>query len=189
MGFEPELLERGVSVAASILNHGMQQRWGIGIYANGSVPNSDQPIRVAPGRSPVQLGRVLEALAAVTEFATGAIELMMYRESPSLPWAATIVLVTAVVTEEIVVALNRLSEAGRRVVLISLAREALPVELGDIPAYHIPASAPAFQAGYQNQSRTTTEAALHAIPTPEPVALEIEHLAPESFYHRPGIPK
>lgn len=172
MGFDPELLERGVSVAGSIANYGVQQGWGVGVYANGSVPNSDQPIRVQPGRSPEQLAHVLEALAAVTEFATGSIENMMLRTSPSLPWASTIVLVTAIVTEEIMVALIRLKEAGRRVVLISLADEPPPKGLGNILAYHIPASAPAFQKGHTPS--TITEAALGSIPSPEPVGLEFE---------------
>lgn len=172
MGFDPELLERGVSVAGSIANYGMQQDWGVGIYANGSVPNSDQPIRVRPSRSPEQLAHVLEALAAVTEFATGSIENMMLRASPSLPWASTIVLVTAVVTEEIMVALIRLKEAGRRVVLISLAEEPPPKGLGNILAYHIPSTVPAFQKAHP--ADTVTEAALGSIPTPEPVGLEFE---------------
>ena len=172
MGFDPELLERAISVTGSIANYGVQQGWGVGFYANGSVPNSDQPIRVQPGRSPEQLAHVLEALAAVTEFATGAIERMMMRTSPSLPWASTIVLVTAVVTEEMMVALIRLKEAGRRVVLISLAEQPPPKGLGNILAYHIPSTVPAFQKGHK--SSTVTEAALHTIPTPEPVGLEFE---------------
>ncbi len=172
MGFDPELLERGVSVAGSIANYGVQQGWGVGIYANGSVPNSDQPIRVRPSRSPEQLAHVLEALAAVTEFATGSIEKMMMRASPSLPWASTIVLVTAVVTEEMMVALIRLKEAGRRVVLISLADEPPPKGLGNLIAYHIPSTVPAFQK--EHQANTVTEAALNSIPTPEPVGLEFE---------------
>ncbi|MCB8948878.1 MAG: DUF58 domain-containing protein [Ardenticatenaceae bacterium] len=172
MGFDPELLERGVSVAGSIANYGIQQGWGVGVYANGSIPNSDQPIRVQPGRSPEQLAHILEALAAVTEFATGSIENMMMRTSPSLPWASTIVLVTAVVTDEMMVALLRLKEAGRRVVLISLADEPPPKGLGNILTYHIPATVPAFQQGHQ--ASTVTEAALSSIPTPEPVGLEFE---------------
>lgn len=172
MGFEPELLERAVSVTASIANYGAQQRWAVGVYANGSLPNSDQPIRVPAGRSIEQLSHILEALAAVTEFATGSIEWMLFRESPNLPWAATIVLVTAVVTPEIAAALVRLKEAGRRVVLISLAHEPPPAGLGAVITYHVPASAPAFQTSPQN--RTATEAALSAIPTPEPVELELD---------------
>jgi uncharacterized protein (DUF58 family) len=169
MGYEPDLMERAVSVTASIANYGTQQGWGVGVYANGSVPNSDQPIRVAPGRATEQLSHILEALAAVTEFATGAIEWMLFRESPNLPWAATIVLVTAVVTPEIAAALIRLKEAGRRVVLISLAEEPPPTNLGTVTTYHVPADAPAFQT-----SRTATEAALSTIPTPQPVQLELD---------------
>ena len=170
MGYNPQLLERAVSVAASIANFGVQQKWAVGVYANGSVPNSDQPIRILPGRSPEQLNHLLEGLAVVTEFATGSVEKMMLRESPSLPWAATVVLVTAVVTDEIMVTLLRLKEAGRRVVLISLAEEAPPV-LGDLLTYHIPAATPAFQTP---TSRSATEAALSAIPVPEPVELTME---------------
>ncbi len=176
MGFDPALLERAVSVAASICNYGVQQGWGVGLYANGAVPNSDQPIRVLPSRAPDQLGSVLEALAAVTEFATGAIDLMLLRASPQLPWAATLVLVTAVVTDEMLLALLRLHEAGRRVVLISLGENPPPRlagALGEaIVVYHIPSSAPAFRAGHR--SATATEAALSRIPTPEPVQLALE---------------
>ncbi|MCP4356425.1 MAG: DUF58 domain-containing protein [Chloroflexi bacterium] len=172
MGFDPEQLERAVSVAGSIANYGVQQNWGVGIYANGSVPNSDQPIRVAPGRSPEQLAHVLEALAAVTEFGTGSIEQMMLRESPNLPWVSTLVLVTAVVTKEIMVGLIRLKEAGRRVVLISLTDDPPPKGLGNILAYHIPTTVPAFQKEVQHS--TATEAALGHIPSPEPVGLEFE---------------
>jgi uncharacterized protein (DUF58 family) len=172
MGFDPELLERSVSVAGSIANYGVQQGWGVGVYANGSVPNSDQPIRVQPGRSPEQLAHILEALAAVTEFATGSIEKMMLRTSPSLPWASTIVLVTAVVTEEIMVALLRLKEAGRRVVLISLADEPPPQGLGSTFTYHVPATGPAFQP--EQPGSTITEAALNSIPNPETVGLAFD---------------
>jgi len=171
MGFDPLLLERAVSVAASVGNFGLLQKWEVGVYANGSVPNSDQPIRVAPGRSPDQLSHILEGMAVVTEFATGSIEGMMMRESPRLPWAATVVLVTAVVTDEIMVVLVRLQEAGRRVVLISLADDPPPTNLGNILSYHIPSTAPAFTAV---NSHAATEAALSAIPTPEPAELEIE---------------
>jgi uncharacterized protein (DUF58 family) len=177
LGFDPDLLERAVSVAASICNFGVQQGWGVGVYANGAVPNSDQPIRVPPGRSPSQLGNVLEALAAVTEFATGAIESMLLRESPHLPWVSTIVLVSAVVTEEILIALVRLHEAGRRVVLLALGDDPPPVmktshRVEPVLIYHIPSTVPAFRAGHR--SATATEAALSSIPTPEPVQLELE---------------
>jgi hypothetical protein len=123
------------------------------------------------------LGNVLEALAAVTEFATGAIEMMLLRESPHLPWVSTVVLVSAVVTEEILIALVRLREAGRRVVLLALGDDPPPHittggRIEPILVYHIPSTVPAFRAGHR--SATATEAALSSIPTPEPVQLELE---------------
>lgn len=153
MGFFPEVMERAVSVAASLASYGSEQGWGIGLYANGSFPNSDQPIRVPPGRATQQLTHVLEALAAVTEFATASIEGMMLRESPNLPWIATAVLVTAVVTDETMVALLRLQEAGRRVVLISLADEPPPDDLGFMLTYHLPPDS--FPATQSSESRAT----------------------------------
>jgi uncharacterized protein (DUF58 family) len=172
MGFDPDLLERAVSVTASITNFVAEQKWGVGVYANGSVPGSDQPIRVPPGRSPDQLVRILEALAAVTEFATGSIELLMHRESPRLPWAATLVLITSVVTDEMLIGLMRLSEAGRQIALISLAADPPPKNIRGIRAYHVPANAPAFQKSVQSDS--STEAALSSVPTPEAVYLEFD---------------
>lgn len=169
MGFDPEVLERAISVAGSMANYGFEQGWGIGVYANGSVPGSDQPIRVPPSRSPDQLSHVLEALAAVTEFATGSIELMMLRESPRLPWVSTVVLITAVVTDDILVTLVRLKEAGRRIVLVSLADEPPPNNLGQIITYHIPSSVQAFQQ--QAGTTTMTEAGLANISASSPVAL------------------
>lgn len=165
MGFDPDLLERAVSVTASIASFSAEQKWGIGVYANGSVPASDQPIRVPPGHSPEQLMRILEGLAAVTEFATGSVELLMHRESRRIPWSATMVLVTAVVTQEMLVTLVRLKEAGRRVVLISLADDPPPNNLRGILTYHVPPNLPAFQK--ERRSGSLTEAALNMVPSPE----------------------
>ena len=118
--------------------------------------------------------RVLEALAAVTEFATGSIELLMHRESKRLPLAATLVLVTGVVTDEMLVELLRLKEAGRRVTLISLAEEAPPSQLDGILAYHVPSATPAFQSAAPRGSET--EVALGNIPSPEPLELELKEV-------------
>lgn len=160
LGINPELLERAISVTASIANYCTQKSWSLGVYANGSVPDSDQPIRVRPGRSPAQLLHVLEALAAVSEIPTGPLERLMQRESPRLPWAATFVVVTALVTEEMAVGLMNLARAGRRITLISLADKA-PPNIPGVLAYHIPPDLPAFQK--ERQSLTSTEAALQAI--------------------------
>lgn len=177
MGFNPEQLERAICVAASVANYGAEQDWAIGLYVNGAVPGSDQPIRVPPGRSPEQLGHVLEALAATSEFATASIERLMTQESPRLPWAATLALVTAHVGEEMAAVLLRLKEAGRRVALITLAEEA-PDGLAGILTYHVPPDAAAFagegdgteaDVAAATGERSSTEASLSAVPVPLPV--------------------
>ncbi len=119
-GIMPEALEETIMVAASIASYGVAQKYQVGLLANGSVPGSDQPLKVLPGRNPQQLTRILEALAAVTGFATMTIEKMLTVESPRLSWGATLLLVTATVYDDLLATLLRLRDAGRRLVLVSL---------------------------------------------------------------------
>jgi uncharacterized protein (DUF58 family) len=140
-GTKPLLLEKTLCVAASIANYGVEQRYGVGLIANGAIPHSDQAVKVLPGRRPDQLARLLEALAAVTSFATSSIEALLLAETPRLPWGATLVIVTAVVTDDLVDVLLRLIDAGRRLALVSIEEE--PLELALPPAiaritHHLP---------------------------------------------------
>jgi uncharacterized protein (DUF58 family) len=140
-GIRPLLLEQVIAVAASITSHAVEDRFLVGLMANGSIPHSDQPIKVLPSRRPDQLARLLEALAAVTSFTTTSIERLLLTESPRLPWGATLVVVTGVVTEDLLAALVRLYDVGRRLVLVSL--EDPPAEDYRLPpgivVYHLPA--------------------------------------------------
>jgi uncharacterized protein (DUF58 family) len=151
-GVNPLLLEQAISVAASIVSHGVQERYVVGLVANGSIPHSDQPIKVLPSRRPDQQTRLLEALAAVTSFATSSIDSLLLAESPHLPWGATLVVVTGIVTDELLSSLLRLREAGRRLVLVSLEEEfgqslSQPdCRLPGILTYHLPASGLPFDA-------------------------------------------
>ncbi len=142
-GVIPELLERTISLAGSIATWATGQKYKVGLVANGSMPHADQPIRVPPGRSPGQLTAILEALAAVTSFATMTIQDLLRRESPRLPWGATLVVVTAIVTGELAATILGLQSAGRRMVLISLAEEE-PPQLDGVVTHHLPPTAPVF---------------------------------------------
>jgi len=125
-GTIPELLERAISVCASIASDAAQRRVQVGLIANGCWPESDQALKVLPGRSPDQLMHILEALAAVAVQPTISIEQLLSRESPRLPWAATLLVVTALVTEELLAAIVRLQRAGRRLVLVRLDKAPMP---------------------------------------------------------------
>jgi uncharacterized protein (DUF58 family) len=145
LGTIPELLERCITVSASICHYAAEKRHVVGLVANGCIPRSDQPIRVLPGRDPQQLTRILEALAAVTPIAMQDISELLARESTKLPWGATLIVVTANVNEALNSTLLRLRAAGRRLVLISLRDQPDPVVSEEILTYHLPDAASPYE--------------------------------------------
>jgi uncharacterized protein (DUF58 family) len=143
-GCLPELLERTISVAASLATWAIGQRYKVGLAANGCLALSDQPMRIPPGRAPGQLAAILESLAGVTGFATLSIQELVRRESPRVPWGATMVVVTGIVTDDLSASILRLRDAGRRMALISLDGEE-PPDLDRVTTYHLPSTAPSFE--------------------------------------------
>lgn len=138
LGVNAELHERAVSVAASLAAIAVEMRYPTGLMANGIAPASDREIRLLPGRSPRQLMNILEQLAAVTHFATQPVEQMLRKQASRLPWGTTIVVVTAIAHADLLATLRELADAGRRIVLVTLA-ENPPVEyMGSILVYHLP---------------------------------------------------
>jgi len=137
-GHIPELLERLISVAGSLAAMCVDMRLPVGLIANGFLPGSDQTIRLLPGRSPEQLVRILELLAAITPVFAQPIEELLLREAPRLPWGATVVVVTAVVHDELLAALSDLEQAGRQIVLFTLAEEPPVREIPGVLVYHLP---------------------------------------------------
>ena len=138
-GVITELHERAISVAGSLAAYTLGQRLATGLIANGSIPGSDQELRLLPGRSANQLLHILELLAAVTPFASSPIEELLHRESPRLPWGASLVVVTAIAHAELLVTLRELADVGRRVVLVTLAQKPPPTDhLGSVVVFHLP---------------------------------------------------
>jgi len=136
-GSIPELVERGISTAASVASHAVDKRYQVGLFANGCWPQSDQPLKVLPSRAPNQLTRILEALAAVSAVPTGSIEALLNKESTYLPWGATLLVIAAVVTEELLAVMTRLQTAGRRMVLMCLEDTPLPLSVPGILVYRV----------------------------------------------------
>lgn len=137
-GYIPELQERAISVAGSLAELASAERMPVGLIANGALPGSDQALRLLPGRSPSQLMHILELLAAVTPFASQPIEELLVEQAPHLPWGATIVVVSAIAHEELLVTLVELAAAGRRIVLFTLAEEPPRRLMGNVIVYHLP---------------------------------------------------
>lgn len=155
-GVDKELAERAIRLTASLANFAAENKYAFGLVANGTYPDSDQRLRILPGRDPDQLRNVLEALAAVSYFVASPIETLLRRESHNLPWGSTLIVVTALVTENLVAEIMRMASVGRRIALVSLDenwhREFIPGAL----VYHA-------------RPPETAPAAVETEPVPEPV--------------------
>lgn len=132
-GPEPVLLERGVSIAASVARWAAEHHFATGLVATGSFPDAPRTIRIGAGNRPDQLNAILEALAVVSAFTT--IEMAHALEDPRhpLPSGATIVLITALVTETTEAALRRLRAAGHAIHVLKTDRRTWERDLAPIP--------------------------------------------------------
>ena len=136
-GFVPQLLEGSIVVAASIARWAAEKRYAIGLLANGSLPGSDRPITIAPGRGLEQLPRVLEALAGIGPMTVASLAEMLEGQRYSLAFGTTLAVVTALMPEELAAVLRRLDASGEQVVVLSMAGDGWPELLGEIPVQDV----------------------------------------------------
>lgn len=134
-GVDSTRAERAIRLTASLANFAAQNKYAFGLVANGTYPDSDQRLRILPGRDPDQLRNILETLAAVSYFPASAIEDLLRRESSNLPWGATLIVVSALITENLLAEMVRLRDAGRRMGLVSLDPDWTPHPLPGIIVY------------------------------------------------------
>lgn len=125
-GVYPELLERLVSVAATLSYDYVRKGFQVGLISNGCLAHSDRTFRIPPGRSPKQLGHLLEALAGVTPMVMIPFDRFLMREMPKVYYGASLLVVTAVHPPELIETLNTLKLHGRKITLVSLAEEPPP---------------------------------------------------------------
>jgi uncharacterized protein (DUF58 family) len=122
-GHDPEALELGVSIAASVATWGIDHNFQVGLYANGGLRYGEQKLKIPPGRSPAQIVRILEALARLMPIASNSLEDFLRAESGNMPWGSTIVLVTVFVSEETLRILAGLQAVGHRVVVLQIGED------------------------------------------------------------------
>ena len=145
-GADPVLLERGVAVAASIARWAADSGAALGLVANGSFADADRTIRIGAGRRPDRLGRVLEALAMITSFTTSNMAGDLEDPAYPLPAGATIVLVAAIIPEELAATLLRLRDRGHFVTVVKTTRAAWDRPLGRIPIVSVAEAMEALEA-------------------------------------------
>lgn len=140
------LLEAAVSVAASIASHAIASRYEVGVYVNEAYRGTRELIRLAPSRNPGHLTRVLTGLAHPLGWPLHSIDRVLATEGRSIPWTASILVVTAVPTPALIGTLRRFTRAGRRVAL-ALVGTSGGVIPKDIPTFIVPQSAVSGQTG------------------------------------------
>ncbi len=131
-GYVHDLLERAITVAASLARDAYDRRYAVGLLANASVPDADRSIRIAPGRRPEQFIRMLEALALVTPFVLEPLAAQLDREEHRLTAGTTVVVVTALMPAGLAASLQRLRRRGHPVAVLSTSGDTWTELLGDI---------------------------------------------------------
>lgn len=136
-GSVPYLLELGIMAAASISNYAMAAGYRVGLYVNQHKRFLDEPIRVPPSQHTGQLLNILEALAQTHPSETMPIARLVQRESRSLPWGSTIVVISAMPTDTLLSTLVNMKRAGRSVTLIVVGGSEPSISKDGLTVYHI----------------------------------------------------
>jgi len=114
--------ERVIEIAAAVATWAAKAGASFGLYANGIMTGSDQPIRIPPSKTPAQLGLSLEALARITPFSTIRFFRHLNVESGRFPRGSTLVIIASVMPELLELELRRLVTQGQRLILIPVGK-------------------------------------------------------------------
>jgi uncharacterized protein (DUF58 family) len=125
-GIDPELVERMISAVATLAQRGLELGYAVGLYVNGAPMEQERLTRLPPGRSPAQLGYVMETLARLTAYSVTPMVRLLQRSGNDLPVGTTLLLVGSVNSEAMRAALLRLQAQGREVSWLFMGRGALP---------------------------------------------------------------
>lgn len=117
-GIARETLELTITAAASIANYALEAGYMVGLEVNAFTPSSDGHIKLLPGRSPDQFTRILESLAIVRDWSGVPMEELLRAQFRFMPESATVVLVTGLITDELLDVLVALRRAGHPVTLV-----------------------------------------------------------------------
>jgi uncharacterized protein (DUF58 family) len=119
-GIDRDLMELGVTVAASIAHWGWQAGHPTGVFANASLRSNGQRLRLPPKSHPTQFQEILEALAWMAEDGQWRMNTIVSLEAKSLPLGTTLVVVTALVNGRLLQTLRDLQRQGFGVTLITV---------------------------------------------------------------------
>lgn len=128
----PDQFELVMTIAASVANAAWEARRPVGFFTNSALRLGN--MRVPAARHPAQLTRIFETLAQLTYFTQQPFENALRLEASQLPYGASLILISAILTDPICAALLDLREAGHPVLFIGvgLAPVAWPATLAAV---------------------------------------------------------
>jgi uncharacterized protein (DUF58 family) len=153
-GIDPDQVERMISATATLARSGLEDGYAVGLYANGAPVEFEQLVRLPPGRSPVQLDRIMETLARLTPYSITSMPRLLRLLASDLPWGATLLLISVIATEATRAALLRLCERGRNVAWLYLGEDAPPIVPG-VLVRHAPPQGDWRGNGHERWARPT----------------------------------
>lgn len=136
-GLDYELREYAISAAASIARWAWESGQPIGLFANAVTQPGGLRLRVPPRAHPNQLMHILEALAQITGYGRWPLESVVAEESRHLAYGTAVVVVSAVVTDELNHVLLDLHERGGPATLVSLGEPPQGPMPAQVRHYHI----------------------------------------------------
>jgi len=123
LDYDPDALELAIMTAASVTVWGLERGYQIGLCTNGMHRFSRARIDVSPANHFAQRERILEALGRLQPLAVEPFEATLERGTRRLPFGATLVIVSAVLTKSIAAMLITLRKRGHPIVLVLTGRE------------------------------------------------------------------
>ncbi|MFC2048142.1 DUF58 domain-containing protein [Chloroflexota bacterium] len=132
-----QLLELVIIAATSISNYALAAGYRVGLYVNQNRRFSSEPIRIPPSQRTDQLLHILEALAPIHPFETMPLAKLVLHEGRNFPWGSTLIVISAVPTDDLLSTLLKLKRAGRRVALIMVGGSEPAISKNGLTVYHI----------------------------------------------------
>ncbi len=137
LGTYKDLFEQLIKVAATLVYHGYEDGYSVGLISNGCLARADHPFIISPSRSSEQLASLLQALASVTEYTTSPMENLLVNSMSRVPYGSNLTIITAMLPPTLLDTLIRLKRYRPNILIISLDSEA-PPQLPGIRTLHLP---------------------------------------------------
>ena len=125
-GYMPTNLESVIVAAASVAAYAAQREYSLGLFSNGTPILADRPMKIPPTRSPEQLTIILEALATIRPLPIGPMAPQLTQHARQFPVGATLVIVAALISDDMVEAIVNLKRQGYKLVLLHVGSRECP---------------------------------------------------------------